>query len=66
VTSETTVVKERKWSVKLTHPSYRLSADLCPNCQYPEADGGRCPECGWLAPDPRCQCKDHKRQRGEL
>jgi len=36
---------KKGWSVPLAHPSY--SIEPCPNCQYPEADGGYCPECGW-------------------
>lgn len=30
------------------HPTY--SIEPCPACQWPEADGGYCPACGWSAP----------------
>lgn len=53
-----------KWNVPLQHPQY--SIESCPNCEYPEAYQGYCPNCGWLAYDPTCPCKDHKRMRGEL
>jgi hypothetical protein len=40
------VRKKRKgWATKLVHPTY--SIEPCPNCDFPEADGGYCPECGW-------------------
>lgn len=38
-------VKACKYSVKLVHPATRVES--CPNCGFPEADGGYCPECGW-------------------
>ncbi len=40
--------KTRKYSTKLAHPQY--SIEPCPNCFFPEADGGHCPECGWTRP----------------
>jgi hypothetical protein len=40
--------KRKTWSVPLAHPTYVI--DPCPNCDYPEADGGYCPECGWSRP----------------
>ncbi len=62
--TEVTVKKPKvKWTTPLYHPKY--SVEPCPNCEFPEADAGICPECGWLAPDPTCPCRDHKRQRGE-
>jgi len=39
--------KVRKWSVPLAHPNFQLLADFCPKCQFPEAEGGYCPNCGW-------------------
>jgi hypothetical protein len=40
--------KTRKYSTKLAHPQY--SIEPCPNCLFPEADGGHCPDCGWTRP----------------
>jgi len=37
--------KTRKYTTKLAHPQY--SVEPCPNCDFAEADGGHCPECGW-------------------
>jgi hypothetical protein len=37
-----------RFSTPLAHPSY--SIEPCPNCRFPEADGGYCPECGWSLP----------------
>jgi hypothetical protein len=37
--------KRKKWTTKLVHPTY--SIEPCPNCDFPEADGGYCPDCGW-------------------
>jgi hypothetical protein len=38
----------RRFTAKLAHPTY--SIEQCPNCEFPEADGGYCPECGWSKP----------------
>jgi hypothetical protein len=43
----------KKWAVKLDHPSWSLPADHCPKCDYPEAEGGWCANCGWSLPKPR-------------
>lgn len=40
----------RGWNVPLAHPSY--SIEQCPNCEFPEADGGYCENCGWSLPHP--------------
>ena len=45
-----TTPKSRKYNTKLAHPQYII--EPCPNCQFPEADGGYCPDCGWSAPLP--------------
>jgi hypothetical protein len=37
-------------SVPLAHPSY--SIERCPRCDFPEADGGACANCGWTLPRP--------------
>ena len=31
---------KKKWSVPRAHPSFVI--EPCPNCGYPEADGGYC------------------------
>lgn len=43
----------RRWKAKLDHPSWALCVDQCPRCEYPEAEGGWCANCGWSLPDPR-------------
>ncbi len=48
---DTSVKKTRKYSTKLAHSQY--SIEPCPNCLFPEADGGYCPECGWTRPVDR-------------
>lgn len=40
--------QRRKYTTPLTHPQY--SIEQCPNCEFPEADGGYCPDCGWSKP----------------
>ena len=45
-------VKRKRWSVPLAHPSFAI--EPCPACDYPEADGGHCPECGWTRFEPTC------------
>ena len=35
-----------KWKTQLYHPRYII--EPCPSCTFPEADGGFCPECGWM------------------
>ena len=35
----------KKYGTKLAHPQYVI--EVCPNCDFPEADGGYCPDCGW-------------------
>ena len=42
----------RGWSTKLSHPSYIV--EMCPNCGFPEADGGSCDECGWFRYSENC------------
>ena len=44
----------RKFTTKLTHPTF--SVEWCPReeCGFPEAEGGYCPECGWMRPIPSC------------
>ena len=32
-----------RWTTKLSNKGF----DPCPNCQFPEAYGGYCPECNW-------------------
>lgn len=39
------VSRRRKFGTQLVHPQYIIEA--CPNCEFPEADGGYCPDCGW-------------------
>lgn len=48
--------KKKRWSVPLSHPSY--SIEECPNCGFPEFDGGYCPECGLTQHGRGCRCKD--------
>lgn len=38
------------WTVPLAHPSW--SVEPCPKCEFPEADGGACANCGWTLPRP--------------
>lgn len=52
VTDETKKVERIRWDVKLAHPGWALLADQCPNCKFPEAEGGYCPNCGWTRPHP--------------
>lgn len=42
----------KKWNTRLVHPTYQIVGDECPNCDFPEAEGGYCPECGWSLPHP--------------
>jgi len=42
----------RVWGVKLAHPAFSIEA--CPNCEFPEADGGYCENCGWTKYEPSC------------
>ena len=42
----------RRYSTKLSHPTYVIEA--CPNCEFPEADGGHCEECGWTRYSENC------------
>jgi hypothetical protein len=43
--------REKKWTVALRWPQGpHPSADKCPNCDYPEAMAGFCPECKWSQP----------------
>lgn len=37
---------QKKWDTKLTNKGL----DKCPKCEFPEAYGGYCPECGWMEP----------------
>lgn len=46
---------KQRWTTKLAHPGWALAADQCPNCGFPEAEGGYCPECGWTLPHPRAK-----------
>lgn len=39
--------REKRWRTKLIHPAYRILFDACPNCGFPECEGGYCAECGW-------------------
>lgn len=41
-----------KWTVKRAHPTYAI--EPCPNCEFPEADGGYCENCGWTRFQPTC------------
>lgn len=36
--------KPRKYTAERGHPSYII--EPCPKCDFPEADGGYCPDCG--------------------
>ncbi len=36
----------KKWTTKLSNKGL----DKCPACDFPEAYGGYCPECGWMEP----------------
>lgn len=38
--------------MKLAHPAFSIEA--CPNCEFPEADGGYCENCGWTKYEPSC------------
>jgi hypothetical protein len=40
----------RRYSTRRVHPTYTV--EICPVCDFPEADGGYCPECGWMQPVP--------------
>jgi len=44
-----------KWGTRLSHPTF--SVETCPNCAFPEADGGYCPECGWSTCSKGCLCQ---------
>jgi hypothetical protein len=36
----------------------------CPKCGYGYADGGYCPECGWVRFDPKCpHCRKEQDRR---
>lgn len=37
---------DKKWNTKLTNKGL----EKCPRCDFPEAYGGFCNECGWTAP----------------
>lgn len=50
--ADPTPAPRKKWVTKLTHPTYQLIADICPQCGFPEAEGGYCEECGWSLPHP--------------
>ena len=50
--SEERKVEKKKWSARLAHPTY--SIEPCPNCEFPEADGGYCEDCGWTRYEPTC------------
>jgi hypothetical protein len=42
--------KTRTYGTTLTHSGY--SVEQCPQCNFPEADGGACAACGWTLPRP--------------
>jgi hypothetical protein len=42
--------RRARWTVPLAHPQY--SVERCPGCDFPEADGGACGNCGWTLPRP--------------
>jgi methionyl-tRNA synthetase len=46
------VEKKKTWTTRLAHPGYVV--EPCPNCEFPEADGGFCEECGWQRYEPTC------------
>jgi len=48
-----TARKPPRWTAKLDHPTWALLADKCPACEYPEAEGGWCANCGWTLPHPK-------------
>lgn len=37
----------KKYGTKLVHPGIDIVYDHCPACDFPEAEGGYCPDCGW-------------------
>lgn len=37
---------EKRWTTKLVNKG----TEKCPRCDFPEAYGGYCDECGWSAP----------------
>ena len=39
-------VNTERWDTKLSNKGQ----EPCPNCGFPEAYGGYCNECGWMAP----------------
>lgn len=44
--------RKAKYTAKRVHPHY--SIEQCPACDFPESDGGYCPDCGWMRPiEPR-------------
>ena len=58
--SQTTKPEKKKWETKLSHPTYSIEA--CPQCEFPEAEGGYCPECGWTLYRPTCpHCRKEAR-----
>ena len=40
----------KSYGTALAHPTYNV--ERCPRCDFPEADGGYCPSCGWSLPRP--------------
>jgi hypothetical protein len=38
-----------EWKSLLVHKNGPWTS-LCPACEFPEADGGYCPACGWTTP----------------
>jgi hypothetical protein len=50
--ADPTPAPHKKWRTKLAHPSFQIVGDECPNCGFPEAEGGYCEECGWTLPPP--------------
>lgn len=58
--SEQAKIKRPRYTVPVTHPAYSVAP--CPNCKFPEAEGGFCPECGWTRHTSSCRCLERRRR----